>query len=361
MSRKISKKRAYKENSFKKNLFLFMLAIGILLVISIIAKKTDTRIQQVASLDPQKSLQIGTFLPEKQNIPQPDQPENKTSENPKNTPTPTGFSCNPTFDPISNDCPCPLGEPTHKFCDTYAKTGALGGVCTTDSDCPATKGKVCDFSNFDPTSGQQPLCDEVNVPAGRCVDFCGAYDKPILYLYPERETYVDVAILTTGNIFKSIPQYPEGGWKKIFAYPDGKLIYQGKTYQELFYETNIGYIEEPQRGLTLTSQNLEKELDAILYKLGLNSWERNEFLTYWIPRLKKENTQYFQFSLIQGDFKEKTDKLLITPKPDTLIEILVYFKPLKKPYTGKALQLPSEPPKRIGFTAVEWGGTLQKY
>lgn len=354
MSRKISKKRAYKENSFKKNLFLFMLAIGILLVISIIAKKTDTKIQQVASLDHQKSLQIGTFLPEKQNIPQPDQPEEKS---PKNTPTPTTFSCNP-LDPISSDCPCPEGEPRKKLCDNYLQAGFYTDLCTSDSDCPAKSGNICDYNNLD--SAGNPICGEVSVPAGKCQEYCGGYDKPIIYLYPEESTFIDVEVKTTGDIFKSIPQYPEGGWKNVLAYPNGKLIYQGKTYQELFYETNIGYIEEPQKGLTLTSSNLEKELDTILYRLGLNSWERNEFLAYWLPRLAKENSPYFQFSLIQGEFKEKTDKLLITPKPDTLIEILAYFKPLRKPYQGSTLILPENPPKRIGFTAVEWGGTLQK-
>jgi hypothetical protein len=47
----------------------------------------------------------------------------------------------------------------------------------------------------------------------------------------------------------------------------------------------------------------------------------------------------------------------ISPKPDTFIEILVYFKPLKQQIPLAPLILPVTP-KRIGFTAVEWGGTI---
>jgi len=52
------------------------------------------------------------------------------------------------------------------------------------------------------------------------------------------------------------------------------------------------------------------------------------------------------------------DKVIITPEPDTFIFFLAYFKPLSQPIQVKPLMLPLEPPKRVGFTAVEWGGTI---
>ena len=42
-------------------------------------------------------------------------------------------------------------------------------------------------------------------------------------------------------------------------------------------------------------------------------------------------------------------------QPDTLIRVLMTFKGLNKPIYVEEQQL--EIPKRIGFVAVEWGGT----
>jgi hypothetical protein len=36
----------------------------------------------------------------------------------------------------------------------------------------------------------------------------------------------------------------------------------------------------------------------------------------------------------------------------------MYFKPLDKFFIPPTLALPDNPPKRIGFTEVEWGGTI---
>ena len=50
--------------------------------------------------------------------------------------------------------------------------------------------------------------------------------------------------------------------------------------------------------------------------------------------------------------------LEVTPKPDTVIRILMKYKPLNKKITIKEQQL--ETPTRAGFTIVEWGGTIVK-
>jgi hypothetical protein len=55
--------------------------------------------------------------------------------------------------------------------------------------------------------------------------------------------------------------------------------------------------------------------------------------------------------------KERIDHVEITPKPDTRIEYLFYFKGLQNFNNIKALELPKYP-QRIGFTEVEWGGTI---
>ena len=47
--------------------------------------------------------------------------------------------------------------------------------------------------------------------------------------------------------------------------------------------------------------------------------------------------------------------LNITPKPDTLIRILMEFKALDEPIKVKEQEL--TPIQRSGYTVVEWGGT----
>lgn len=190
-----------------------------------------------------------------------------------------------------------------------------------------------------------------------CVEACFA--KPVIYLYPVVPTLVDVEVITSGKIFVSDPLYPEGGWKNVLAFPDGRLIYQGKKYQELFYESEVGKVNAPDTGIVIKREDLKKELNVAIAKIGLNNWERKEFLDFWVPRLTDLDSPYILFSIIDPVEKERTDHVNITPVPDTRIEFIAYFKPLQARSDNlKPLILPDNPPKRIGFTAVEWGGTI---
>ena len=45
----------------------------------------------------------------------------------------------------------------------------------------------------------------------------------------------------------------------------------------------------------------------------------------------------------------------ISPKPDTVIRILMDFKPLKKAIKVPEFKIP-EVPLRKGFSVIEWGG-----
>ena len=52
---------------------------------------------------------------------------------------------------------------------------------------------------------------------------------------------------------------------------------------------------------------------------------------------------------------EENMPLEITPKPDTLIRIIMTYKPLKEQIEVKEQKL--ETLERKGFVAVEWGGS----
>lgn len=190
-----------------------------------------------------------------------------------------------------------------------------------------------------------------------CTEWC--IGKPVIYLYPEEPTSIDVRVEVPGHIYISDPVYPEGGWKDVMAYPDGTLTYQGKQYRDLYYETDLDTdVRPPTTGLLIPKANLKEQLVKYTRQLGLSDFESNEFVEYWVPLLEDLNSPYVLFSVFDQDEKERIDTVYINPKPDTFIAFIAYFKPVYEWYETTPLQLPEVPPARVGYTAVEWGGTI---
>ncbi len=182
--------------------------------------------------------------------------------------------------------------------------------------------------------------------------------KPVIYLYPTKPTYVNVSLKIPGIITESIPTYPENGWQNVLASPGGTLTYQNSVYHELYYESAVGGVKAPSTGVVIPVSDLQTKLTTLTSRLGLLHKEQQEFLDYWLPKLEDLHTPYILFSIIDPAEKERIDHIEITPKPDTMIEFLVYFRPLQTDVAPVAPLVLPNPPERRGFTAVEWGGTI---
>lgn len=279
----------------------------------------------------------------------------------------------PTVAPTATYCSPDTKKTPACTCVPYeAMTASCEEPCSSNSDCSHKDGKC--FKGFSgifgsPTgSADKTYCQyiyfsgdqERNDPYfdnPKCQTAC--VGKPVIYLYPLKDTFVNVTLPIPGTIVESDPLYPPGGWRNVLAHPSGKLDYRGKSYKELYYETAVGKIRRPSAGIVLAMPDLEKELVRITTRLGLLPSEQGEFLYYWLPRLKALNSTYILFSLIDPIEKERIDHVNIYPKPDTFIGFIAYFMPLNNPHIPLAsLELPDNPPARIGFTAVEWGGTI---
>ncbi len=239
--------------------------------------------------------------------------------------------------------------------------GADDGQCHPPNSCNCNDFRLtCDHGKCTSLDGQAGFCNS-SVDT-YCSTACGnnpgstCYGKPVIMLYPTSDTFVDVEVVTSGKIIVSDPTYPTGGWKNVLAKPNGSLTYQGKHYSELFYESEVKNTP-PQDGIVIASSSLGPKLKSIIYKLGLNEAESTEFLNYWLPKLKDLNSPYILFSLIDSTTKELNDRVIINPQPTTRIEFIAYFKPLAYPIAVQTLN-PQQRPKRIGFTEVEWGGTI---
>lgn len=257
-----------------------------------------------------------------------------------------------------------------------APSQKTGGSCNHDNGIPI----VNTGKSFDPNAPDACNCIATIVncigpglsdpPGNPMTVFCGGnlapepgtycIGKPIIYLYPTKSTLVDVKIRTIGKIVISDPLYPPNGWKNVLAHPNGTLHYKGKTYKELYYESEVADFKKPETGISIKTSELETDLGRYITQLGLIKNEKKDFLEYWVPKLKELNKPYIFFSIIDPQEKERIDQVIIKPEPDTRIEFIAYFKPLQRPYVGEKLQLPLSPPQRIGFTEVEWGGTIEK-
>ena len=112
---------------------------------------------------------------------------------------------------------------------------------------------------------------------------CG---KPVIYLYPEKKTEVKVTV--GAKISKSEPEYPKNGWQ-VTAYPEGKLIFQGKEYESLFWE-GLGegvYPDLRNEGTMVRQTEMVEILNKQLKQLGLNEKEARDFMEFWQVRLPK--------------------------------------------------------------------------
>ncbi len=259
---------------------------------------------------------------------------------PTPTPVPSAGCFADSCQPVGDECKCP---DLHLTCEN-------GKCVKVDLDKSGSGFQSYTCAQVD-QNGWCSIC-----PGDMNGTFC--IGKPVIYLYPEQPTLVDVKVTPEENIFVSDPHYPAGGWKKVMANPDGTLIYQKKQYRELFYESNTSSLNRPKAGVIMDKQNLKSQLLDFITLLGLTrADEQQEFLDWWMPKLQNIKTDRLFVSILEKDEKERVDAVAINPKPDTFIQFIVYFAPLSDSETVGPLLLPPTP-QRTGFTAIEWGGVI---
>lgn len=178
--------------------------------------------------------------------------------------------------------------------------------------------------------------------------------KPIIYIYPKEKTKVNVKLINSSRLTTTYPKYDDGGWN-VIAQPNGMLkdIKTNKNYYGLYYEGNNHNVTMKKDGFIVKGKDTINFLEEKLEILGLNERESNEFIIYWLPKLEKNKYNYIRFETLEEI--EDYMPLEITPKPDTIIRILMDYKPLKEKIKIKKQEL--TPQKRNGYSVIEWGGS----
>lgn len=180
--------------------------------------------------------------------------------------------------------------------------------------------------------------------------------KPIIYLYPENDTEVEVKLGNSNYLTATYPKY-NNGWN-VLAKPNGDLydLTTNRYLYGLYWEGNNHIAKVQEDGFIVEGKNALEFLEEKLSILGLTEREADEFIIYWLPKLEENKYNYVRFETIEEI--NNYMPLEVTPTPDTVIRVLMDYKALDKPIEVKEQKLTT--PERNGFTVVEWGGSIIK-
>lgn len=179
----------------------------------------------------------------------------------------------------------------------------------------------------------------------------GGRAKPVLYLYPTTTTTVKVRFAHPEFLTTTYPKYDKE-WV-VTAKPNGDLLDNNNKYYYALYWDEVRYHEVSfNEGFYVTKKNAINFLEEKMSLIGLNDKEKNEFIMYWLPILENNKQSLVYFELTEE--RELNNKLIIEPTPDSLLRVNIHIKKVDKKVNIKEQKLESF--KRVGFTAIEWGG-----
>lgn len=179
-------------------------------------------------------------------------------------------------------------------------------------------------------------------------------DKPVIYLYPEKETKVDVKLNVVGELAFTYPTY-NNGWN-VTASPNGNINLEGKDYNYLFWDSKMNADNlkpKNNEGFLVSSDTLLSFLENSLSQMGLNSKESADFITFWYPRMQMNEKNYVSF-LFNEDCNAYAE-LNISPKPDHIFRVGILWSNTQSDIIPSPQKI--ENLNRNGFTVIEWGGT----
>ena len=178
------------------------------------------------------------------------------------------------------------------------------------------------------------------------------FAKPIIYIYPTRETEVNVTLWIPENLLHTYPKYNSEKWRKVIAQPNWDLedIDSWRKLYALYREWKGSNETNFDEWFVVKWEDTIPFLEEKLAILWLNEREAEEFIVYWLPQMEDN-----AYNLIRFETKAEQDEnmpLNITPKPDTVIRVMMDWKSIDESVEIPEQQLTT--PERKGFTVVEW-------
>lgn len=193
-------------------------------------------------------------------------------------------------------------------------------------------------------------------------------DKPLIYLYPEEDTNVNVTLELKDS--EMVTMWPDAtvnnniySWD-VLAKEDGTLFDEnGNEYSYLFWEATGYESESFDEGFCVKGSETGEFLREKLAEIGLTPEEYNEFIVYWLPKMQNNEYNLIRFDgLDANDAYNRNYALTVTDEngnsADSVLRVMMVWEGTDT-YTEIEPQ-EFETFERNGFTVVEWGGTELK-
>ncbi len=185
--------------------------------------------------------------------------------------------------------------------------------------------------------------------------------EPILYLYSDSSIDVDISLHKSVEITAAIPAFEtdsSGSTWRVKTLQDGMIEERssGRKHRRLFWEGESINFPPIQEGFVCSPETIRPTLDSLLTVQGLIKAERDDFITAWLPEMSEK--PYVAFTFYDERVIECHAPLVVTPKPETIIRVMMGYKPIDSHITLEPQQIPTTK-QRTGFTVVEWGGFAQ--
>lgn len=175
--------------------------------------------------------------------------------------------------------------------------------------------------------------------------------KPNIYIYPEEnlnlQVYLDFP--QGGSVIASIPEYAKN-WD-VFIDTLGII---DNEYRFLFYESIQPDQWQRYQGWVVDQNDLESFFEENMAQYGFKLEEIDDFIEYWIPRLK--SSSYYSIYPQTIDDIDPLVGLSFSITPDHIQRLFYYIhgddqfpeNPIQEPEIEKNF-------KREGFFVLEWG------
>lgn len=181
-------------------------------------------------------------------------------------------------------------------------------------------------------------------------------DKPVIYIYNttgKKEVTVGIEKIHGENLKLTYPKAYKNYWT-VIADETGKLLVDGKKYNYLYWEDTTTVPFNIDKGFCVRGTDTVEFLESALEDLGLNEYERNDFITYWLPQMV--DNKYNLISFNPPEY-EKYYALKSNPKSDNTIRVFMVFIKSNEYVDLERQNLSAfNNLERDGLTIVEWGG-----
>jgi len=211
----------------------------------------------------------------------------------------------------------------------------------------------------------------------------GGIGKPVVYLYPEKQTTVHLSFSSPITLNTQIPTY-HNGWL-VSAKPDGTLTdlqpqytnctdFEGAKFGSEYALTSCKNNAYPyiywtgksvvnsypagEKGWIVAKDDLNTFMQKKLKEIGLTEKESEDMISYWVPKMGKKNAPYYEIRFIQTQDMNAFVPMNVNPLPDSVLRVFLDWKALASKPVAEPQPQQLQKAIRNGFTLVEWGGKL---